>query len=291
MNRRKRNLWPSAALNNITYNDYITRLTELALNSIKWENMPDSVNVEFLEKQLFYKGFAIFFFDEILGYLTLNGALSNLDVYGYPTLYRAIGDNGYNRELTNANAVIIWNNSLHTPTYLTAEMFALRLYEIERTMDVNIKTQKTPYIIKSSEQQRLTLKNLFMKYDGNEPFIYGSDKLDLEGLEVINTNTPYLGDKLEQLKHNIFDDYLTFLGIENNNQDKKERLVATEASGNYGFIEAQRNIFLNARNNSCEQINKMFGLNISVRYNSDLQTLINNPYIFEGQKLGVDNIE
>ena len=275
MGRKKK--WPSAYLNNTTYIDFYNQLKELALNVFKYENLPDSIDKRFIELYLFEKGYILYFNDPIIGDLCLPCTIGGpLDVYNYPINRRAYASNGYNAYRSNKDSVLIYNNYLHTPTELTIRLYALRLYEIQRAIDVNVKGQKTPKMILSSEGQRLTMKNLYMQYDGNEPFIFGDKNLDLTSINVMDTSSPYVSDKLITLKHQIWNEALTFLGIENSNQDKKERLVADEVASNYGNVEAQRNVMLNSRQDAIEKINKMFGQNIKVSFNSDLRTLVNN---------------
>lgn len=263
----KRPKWESAALNDKTYLDYYYRLTELAINMFEWKNLPPSVDERFLELTLYSTGMAIFFEDEVLSYLALTTAIGgNLDVYRIPTIRRAYATNGYNRELNNENSVLIFNNFLRQPSMLAIELYARRLYEIERTIDVNVKAQKTPVLIQGTEQQRLTLKNLYMQYDGNEPFIFGDKNLDLQGVKAISTQAPYVADKLEILKRQIWGEALTYLGIENANTEKRERLITDEVTSNLGSVEAQRYTKLNARRQAAKKINEMFGLNIEVDF-------------------------
>ena len=275
MGRRKK--WPSAYLNNTTYIDFYNQLKELALNVFKYENLPDSIDKRFIELYLFEKGYILYFNDPIIGDLCLPCTIGGpLDVYNYPINRKAYASNGYQAYRSNKDSVLIYNNYLHTPTELTIRLYALRLYEIQRAIDVNVKGQKTPKMILSSEGQRLTMKNLYMQYDGNEPFIFGDKNLDLSTINVMDTSSPYVADKLITLKHQIWNEALTFLGIENSNQDKKERLVADEVASNYGNVEAQRNVMLNSRQDAIEKINKMFDQNIKVSFNSGLRTLVNN---------------
>jgi len=274
--RRKNGYMESADLNNKTYIDYYSRLKELALNVFEWHNLPDSVDERFLELALFEMGYACYFNDSVVGNLALTCTIGGkLDVYRIPMERRAYAVNGYNKSLTSSDSVLIFNNYLHTPTDLTIQLFARRLYEIERSIDVNVKGQKTPKLVLSSEQQRLTMKNLYMQYDGNEPFIFGDKHMDFEGMNVLDTTSPYVADKLQILKHQIWNEALTFCGIENSNQDKKERMVSDEVGGNYGNIEAQRNVMLNARRQAVKRINKMFGTDIEVSFRSNLQTMVN----------------
>lgn len=277
---RKKNRWPSAQINNQTYIDYYQRLMEFAINMFEWRNLPPTVDERFLELTLYEKGYCLYFNDEVVGNLALTCTIGGmLDVYRIPTERRAFAVNGYNKICTSQDSVLIFNNYLHTPTILTIELFARRLYEIERTIDVNVKAQKTPTLVLASEQQRLTMKNLYMQYDGNEPFIFGDKDMEFDGIKCLKTDAPYVADKLQVLKHQIWNEALTFCGIENSNQDKKERLVADEVGSNYGNIEAQRNVMLNARRQAADKINRMFGTNIEVRFRSSLNTMVNSENV------------
>ncbi len=276
MSRSLKRRWQSAELNNKTYSDYYNRLMELALNVFEWENLPPSVDERFIELTLYEIGYCLYFNDEIIGNLALTCTIGGqLDVYRIPLLRRAYAVNGYNKMCSAKDSVLIFNNYLHTPTQSTIELFARRLYEIERAIDINVKAQKTPTLILSSEQQRLTMKNLYMQYDGNEPFIFGDKNLDIDSIKSLKTDAPFVADKLEILKHQVWNEALTFCGIENSNMDKKERLVSDEVGSNYGNIEAQRNVMLNARKQAAKKINSMFGTKIDVHFRSNLVTMVN----------------
>ena len=284
MSKSKKRRWQSAELNNQTYIVYYDRLMELALSVFEWENLPLTVDDRFLELTLYKYGYCLYFNDEVIGNLALTCTIGGqLDVYSIPILRRAYAVNGYNKLCKSSDSVLIFNNYLHTPTQLTIELFSRRLYEIERAIDVNVKAQKTPTAILATEQQRLTMQNLYMQYDGNEPFIFGDKNMDLNGIKSIKTDAPFVADKLQILKHQIWNEALTFCGIENSNADKKERLVSDEVGSNYGNIEAQRNVMLNARRQAVEKINRMFGTNINVKFRSSLATLVNNDNLTESK--------
>lgn len=275
-NRTKLRRRESAVLNNRTYIDIYDRLFELAVNRFKWINLPETCDERFLENSLFKKGFCLFFKDEVIGYLTLRATLGGqLDVYNIPIDRRAYANNGYQNNLNNKNSVIIMNNSRYLPDIMTIENYALQLYEIKRAYYVNIKRQKTPQIILTSMQQRLTFENLIEQYDGNVPFILGDKNFQKELDDVINidTSTPFIADKLSVQFHTIWNEALTYLGIDNSNTDKKERLVENEVAGNNGAVEMQRNIALTARKRACEKINRMFGLDIEVEFRSNIKLI------------------
>lgn len=262
----------SAYMNNRTYMQYYNRLTELALSMFEWKNLPKTVDQRFLEMCLFSDGMCVFFEDEVLGYLGLRCMIGGrLNVYQIPTDRKAYATNGYQKELDGTNSVIIFNNYLHTNSMLDVEMFSKRLYNLDRAIDVNANAQKTPVLIQCDESQRLTMKNLYKQYEGNEPFIFGSKGLDANGLKVLQTGAPYVADKLYELKTQIWNEALTYLGISNINVVKKERMITDEVTRNQGGTVASRYSRLESRRQACKQINEMFNLDIWVEYREDFQ--------------------
>lgn len=274
MGRRKHDIFDeSMILNNLTYRQYLNRLTELAISMFEWKNLPSTVDARYLELHLFETGCMVYFKDEVIGDLCLDCIVNGrLDVYGNPLLRRAYsGYNNYQKLLKYNNSVIIWNNYLHGNSILDVEMFARRLYNIDRIIDVNANAQKTPVLLQGSEKQRLTLLNLYKEYDGNTPFIFGDKNLDINALKALSTNAPYVCDKLYQLKTQIWNEALTYLGISNINIQKKERLITDEVTRNQGGTIASRYSRLETRRQAVEKINEMFGTNIEVNYREDFQ--------------------
>lgn len=260
----------SVLMNNRTYLQYYNRLAELALSMFEWQNLPSTVDARYLEMCLFAEGKAVFFNDEDLGYLALKCTISNgWNVYNVPINRRAFATNGYQRELNIDNSVIIYNNYMRTNSMLDVEMFSKRLYNLDRAIDVNANAQKTPILIQCDESQRMTMKNLYKQFDGNEPFIFGTKALDTSGIKVLTTEAPYVCDKLYTLKTQIWNEALTYLGISNTNTTKKERMITDEVIRNMGGVIASRYSRLEARRQACEQINEMFGLDIWCDYRAD----------------------
>lgn len=264
----------SSLLNNRTYLQYYNRLTELALSMFEWKNLPETVDPRYLEMCLFSDGMCVFFNDEVLGFLALQVAIGGqLNVYRIPIDRRAYASNGYQMNLTEENSVIIFNNYLHTNSILDVEMFSKRLYNLDRAIDVNANAQKTPILIQCDESQRMTMKNLYKQYEGNEPFIFGSKALDVNGLKVLQTGAPYVADKLYELKVQYWNEALTYLGISNINTTKKERMITDEVTRNQGGVVASRYSRLESRRQACRQINNMFELDIWCDYREDFQDI------------------
>lgn len=260
-------------MNADTYTYWYARLVEIAIAGFEWKNLPPEIDPRFLEMILCFDGKALFYFDDDLEeYVTLQFFNSStLDIYREPFKRTAFSPavNFRHKALDENESVIIWNNGLHLPEILPLRLYARRIAECERTIDVNIKGQKTPKIIRSTNEERLTLENLFKKYDGNIPFIFGSKNLaDMQDITVLDTTVPYIADKVQILKRQLFAEALTYFGIENANTEKKERLVSDEVASNFGGVEIARRTRLNARKLACRKINERFGLNIDVEFAS-----------------------
>jgi hypothetical protein len=283
--REKTLFGESATVNNLTYMQYLNRLTELSVSMFEWKNLPPTVDARYLELHLFENGSMVYFDDDVIGNLCLDCLPSGrLDVYGNPVLRRAYsGYNNYQKLLKESNSVIIWNNYLHTNSILEVKMFAKRLYNLDRIIDVNANAQKTPVLIQGTEQQRLTLKNLYKEFDGNSPFIFGDKNLDLNSLKCLQTGAPYVCDKLYNLKQMYWNEALTYLGINNTGAQKRERMLAIEGSQAQGGTISSRYSRLQSRREAVEKINTMFGTNIEVNYREDFMR------VYEGQ--GVDTTE
>lgn len=274
--------------NGATYVQYYNRLMELSMSMFEWKNLPDTVDERYLELGLFSSGCMVFFKDDVIGELALNMTYQGgFDIYGEPTRRRAYSRyNQFQTTLDKDNSVIIWNNMLRTNSALDVQMFAYRLYNLDRIVDINANAQKTPVLITCDEKQKLTMKNLYLQYEGNYPVIFGDSNLDIKSLSVLKTDAPFVSDKIYDLKVKIWNEALTYLGISNINTTKKERMITDEVIRNQGGTIASRYSRLESRRRAVKKINKMFGLNITVDYREDFQSTD-----IENDSLGGDTLE
>lgn len=258
------------SLNSLTFIDYYNKLKLLALSSFEWSNLPNSINEKWIERYLFHHGKCMFFNDFEKGLMVTkcnDGGM--LNPYDEPTILRPVATNfeGNTKQYeNNIDCVLISNNDENIPTVNTVKLYAYRLADITRTIDINISAMKTPVLITCSEKQRATLKQVYKQWNGNEPVIFGSKDLDLSGINVLKTDAPIVFDKLQIEKHAVWNEFLTFIGINNANMDKRERLVDDEVQANNEQIEMFAETMLKSRQRACDEINKMFNLNVSVKF-------------------------
>lgn len=275
-------------LNEASYYDYLERMKKIALSMFEWVNLPSSMDSRYLEMCLYYKGKAALLYDENYGFINTQAADSGyLNIYGLPTKINCYSYS-YNemRELyvsgTNLPAeeecILVMNNYQQIPTCSTIELFAKRLAEAQRTADININAQKTPILILTDKNQELTLRNMYAQYDGNSPVIYGDKNVLADvPLNAIKTDAPFIANDIRTYMKDIWNDFLTFLGI-NNLDEKKERLISLEAGGNNELVNMNMESYLTPRKQACKEFNEKFGLTgekaIDVKLRSDLYNIL-----------------
>ena len=252
-------------LNNLTFRVLYDEFRLIAMNAFEWEGLPDGIEERHIEKTLFEKGFVCFFRDPDMDYMILpvrqNGGVN---VYGDPVGYVAYG-NGYQREVSVDDCVIIENNKLRLPTDDFVMFYVNKMTEIERTMDVNVKACKTPIVFACDDKDVLSVKRVFQQVDGNVPAIFADRNLNLDSVQVFDTKAKFMGIELRDLEQAIRGDLLTFLGQNNVSVEKKERLITDEANANNQLIESFFDLQLEARERACDAINEKFGFSITVK--------------------------
>ena len=256
-------------INDRILTDYFVRLMLISRSLFKWENLPNGLDEKWIERYLFAEGGCLFYKDERYGYMVAKmGETGALNYYDEPTKVKPYATNYVyeGKELeNNVNCVIIRNNDEMLPTAPTIQIYAYDLTNLKRTQDVNICSLKMPTIIRCSDKQRLSLKQAINQRNDNEPVIWADKNLDLNNAEVLDLKAPIVFDKLQIQKHAVWNECMTFLGINNANMDKRERLVDDEVQANNEQVKASEDVMLKARQEACKRINKMFGLNIQVR--------------------------
>lgn len=270
----------SMLINNKTYNDYLNRLKLIAISLFTWKGLDDVAGYgasRFMEMNLYEFGKSCFLKDNELGFKVLRAMPDDkYNIYYLPNRVRAYSL-GYNKMYDFDDLIYVMNNELELPTLDTISLFAYRLFETERTIDINLTAQKTPILIEGDTKTILTLKNVYMQYSGNTPFIFGNKQFDISNkLNVLKTDAPYLIDKLENHKHEIWNECMTYLGINNANTDKKERLITDEVESNNDLINFYLNCFYKTRKEACDLINKKYNLKIEIELNKDVLKLIND---------------
>lgn len=264
-------------MNNASYQMYLYRLMDYAISVFEWHDLPEGVDERMMEYWLLQNGMVVFFKDEMLagtavseeGYAVLPTMINGeWNIYNYPVDRRAYATDGYNKELTDEDSVLIFNDYLRVPMMPSLMLYAKRLAELDRTIDINVINQKAPKILRGNEQNKLTALNMMKQIEENRLWLWTyKDSQNFE-MEVLDLTVPFVAKDLQAVKHQIWNEALTYIGVENVNTEKKERLISDEVMSNMGDVEVSRFTRLNAREQACDKINEMFGLDVSVKFRS-----------------------
>lgn len=254
------------------------RFKLLMLNQFKWTG-PEKENIQerHIEEYLFENGYCLFFEDPHNGKMCLPCYGHDLNVYGDYLNYTATGFN-YTFNVSAENSVLVENNKLRMCTHKAVLFFVERLFELVRTMDVNVRQLKIQTLFTATDDNVLTVKKIIDEIDNNNWAIV-VDKMTInpdEIVKAVQTGVKCLTPELTDRYNAVMNEALTYFGINNSNTDKRERLITDEANANNQFIDSCAEMFLESRKRACEEINKKFGLNWSVELRNKREEVTTN---------------
>ena len=259
-----------AQLNHDAYKTWYAYLYGLAISRFEWEGLPSEIDTRFVEYTLLHRGMGGFF---AMGRGTAQWAfcpatpIGNLNLYFNPNRIQLTPPTGglpwyrhayyfiRDKVMYKPNAIICWNDLTRKPFIPTIRYYARRLAHVDRTVDVNMMAQQTPFIIASSEMGRRDANNLTMQVMGHAAVLSVSDRLlDSVSANVLNVNAPYVSDKLLVDAQKILNQYYSMLGIDNTNTEKRERMIDAEATSNNEQIMLIRRGALRCREEFCRGV-------------------------------------
>lgn len=279
-------------MNILTHNNWFERLKLIYVSIFQWENLPDGIESDWIEAQLFERGQVAWFkTDSRKSPVNTNLCLpfetsGRVNIYGQPKKIIARGKTSDEFNVKFGEFIPIKSNvSAYAPKE-TAILYAYRLATVERTLDVNISNQKSPFVFKGTKDQQLSVMNFMQGFDDNETFFIVDEDfspVDAKRFDIFNTNAPYVADKLMLYKHDILNEWLTFCGLSNANTDKKERLIVDEVNANNEEVKIGISTGLQMRKKAAEDINEMFGLNIKVNERDMSDVDFGFDFLMEGE--------
>lgn len=313
-NRNNQDVISADILNNFTFIDFFDRLKRVATSIFKWKNLPETMNERWLELCLFYKGMAGILKHDDYGIINTEASWSgNIDIYGLPTLVYCYSTSFFSEQrvrydgkvsieelskiygIENDNlkeAILVMNNIDMQPTFIAMELFAYRLYKVQRTIDINLDLIKKPFIIGCNEQDKLSMQKFMMDVENNQNMIFATADFDpSNSIKIFDLNVNNHIEELENEKRAILSEALTTLGVNSILVDKAERLISDEGKKDNEFINYNLQYYWKQRKEACEQFNKLFKpeKEIEVVLNSDINNIIKQE--FTDYKSQIDDFE
>ena len=313
-NRNNQDVISADILNNFTFIDFFDRLKRVATSIFKWKNLPETMNERWLELCLFYKGMAGILRHDNYGIINTEASWSgNIDIYGLPTLVYCYSTSFFSEQrvrydgkvsieelskiygIQNDNlkeAILVMNNIDMQPTFIAMELFAYRLYKVQRTIDINLDLIKKPFIIGCNEQDKLSMQKFMMDVENNQNMIFATADFDpSNSIKIFDLNVNNHIEELENEKRAILSEALTTLGVNSILVDKAERLISDEGKKDNEFINYNLQYYWKQRKEACDQFNKLFKpeKEIEVVLNSDINNIIKQE--FTDYKSQIDDFE
>lgn len=262
---------------------YIRILSELAANRFKWPGLPESINPRHLELTLLKNALSVFYFDdEYNKFFALRGApVGEMNMQDDPIKFLVYGNRFINKTLSAMPIVVqgrnakgqftpeftsvlpeecvpIWANYLRIPDWDIITVYANRLAQMDRTIEINSKNARRTKVVGVDPNGNLSIENIVRQIDEGQPVIrvnnssFDQITSQLTALDLgVNPDTI---EKLQISRTRTWNECMGLLGINNANQDKKERLVSDEVDANNDQVETMRSVNLNARRQACHMI-------------------------------------
>lgn len=243
-----------------TYLMYKRQMITLAENVYEFKNLPQYIDVSFLNKTLLRNGEIAFFYEEELKSIVALPfkVVGTRDLYGRPNKIEVYASNGYRRVLWKKDYVIMYDNNAMYPLYLDICQYAERYADIIRTTDINVAQQKTPRLWKTPTEKYTSVKNLMNNVDSLEESILTYSDIDLDDTTAVLAPAPYVTDKLDMHSEKIWNEFLRLIGVTNLAVTKKERNISDEIEAMQGGTVASRFSRFDPRKRAIEEINIKF---------------------------------
>ncbi len=273
------------------YDYWLTRMLYVSSSAIEWEGLPESCDPIFLENCLNRAGAAIMVRDEILDtYLVgQNASVGQIDIYGYPTDRRVIFLNGNTAKYDLDTSVIIYNNSMRSSDLWIFQHIAKRLADMDSAIDVNMQSQKTMPIIPVSPEQQLTIENLYSDIENNIPYtLVDANAVDVDMLRnalTFDNRKSFTSDLMIQVQRETWNRFLTYVGVNNVNIEKRERTNVPEINSNLDEIMVMRRNRLNSRQRAADLMREKWGIEVTPRYYSERSVDGGDIYSFDANNM------
>lgn len=263
--------------------EYLNWILSLCLLRYEWHGLPNTCSERFLETCLNLSGCATICFDEKTpdAVLTLNaGSYSEYNVYGEPTAWAAMGVGTGQTEFFTVkkgiNGVFVWDRYSRLCFWPKLTRLANKLARYARTEDVNLFQQNTPYIVTAPEDKIIDVQTAFGAIAAGQPAIVGYDGLSEtinNGIKVANTGAEWKGEQFQKGALGVWSEIFRLIGIPHVAFEKAERINVDEAKTAYAPARLMLDDGLKARQEACDEWNRLFNANISVNISPYVESM------------------
>ena len=245
---------------------YRNKLLKLILQRFDFQNIPDTWELDYFLDHLFLDGH-ISVTDTSAGVLALKSGLTGIGIYEQPTecIFANPVLGNFRRTIGEDCEVIRLQYDYQGVGWLL-ERYSALLAMCDSGIAVNLMNTKITWVFgATSKAQAETFKALYDEITQGKPAVFTStDNTGLlkEQMFTMPAKENFIADDVQLLKRKIVNEFLTDIGINNTNLDKRERLTDDEVNANNDEVIANIWHWYDNINEGIAKVNKMFGLNI-----------------------------
>lgn len=259
--------------------EYYTRyLFQKVISVFEFEGLPEEWADNYFKYVLFGYGVIAVIYTDKYGVICQDCGLSGFDVFYQPT--RCIIANphlpGLKEFKIHENCEIIKlqpdYGSVMDLVTTYADLMALAL----ETTGANLLNSKLSYVFFAENKTAAeSFKKLYDRVASGEPMAVIDKNLLMEDgtpawqIFTQNVGQNYITDRLLNDMKTLEDQFNTVIGVPNANTQKRERMITDEVNANNVDTQCRVNLWLETMNKDIEQVNKMFGTDIKVKYRYD----------------------
>lgn len=245
---------------------YQTWILKKVFARFEFSGVPAGWDIDYMLEALFLDGYFIIT-DTELGVIPLKCGLTGINVFNHPT--EAIIANpvlgGFRRVIDEDCALVKLQYDFNGIRDMVNRYSAL-LAMCDSSIAVNLMNSKVAFIgMAGSKAQAATMQSMYDQISCGNPAVFvNEDSVNPASFFFNHVKENYIADQVQLTKRKIIDEFLTEIGINNANTDKKERLVTDEVAANNQEVMCNIEHWLSNITEGLEQANRLFNLNLSV---------------------------
>jgi hypothetical protein len=254
-------------------------LLEYAIRLFTWSGLPESIPQHEIEFATLTHGYGVFVKKANGEWIApfnyaRNGITDYYDIFTHVNFSTPLSANG-NREI-GKTAIIVPNNSLKMSLMPKIQSYATILAHVDISLICELVNDRQSVLNESINNSQADKANTYLDrlYNGEISTIINTG-FDVLKFTDLNKRSQGEVEKLIVIRNKVLQAYLEEIGIRKQ-QEKKERMISDEATGNIEMLKLNISDMLECRQKSAQQFSEILGKEITVTCNIDYLNSVEN---------------
>lgn len=286
---------------------YRVQLEKIAMSilDIKYNDEVYNWDTDYMREGILIKGILTFTEDDNGVLLPLKCGPTGINVFNRATQVIVANPvvGTFTRDI-GKDCEIVYLQQKHGSRFRTInpilDVYSQKLANCDAGIDINIFNSRTPFIFQASNQTVAdSYKAMYDEISQGNPAVFVDEEIGslLQGKEgsnfyQIKAKEYFVAGDIQLEKHEIMNEFLTTIGINNANMNKREREVVDEVNANNIAIRANIKLWKENIEKCVKRVNKMFpdaNLEITFPYYEESKELEKQPVDRPTEEGGDDN--